>query len=128
MACILTGIALHLGGICPIVKHLWTPAWVFLSGGICMLLLAGFHQLIDVKQHRRWAFLFIVIGMNPLAFYLMRHTLEVWLAQTVQTHLGQRYVHLLGPEMQSIMTGIPSLLLITFVTYWMYCRKIFLRL
>jgi hypothetical protein len=30
--------------------------------------LAGFHQLVDVNQHRRWAFLFIVIGMNPLAF------------------------------------------------------------
>jgi hypothetical protein len=26
--------------------------------------LAGFHQLVDVNQHRRWAFLFIVIGMN----------------------------------------------------------------
>jgi predicted acyltransferase len=128
VSCVLASIALHLGGICPIVKHLWTPAWVFLSGGICMLLLAAFHQLIDVKQHRRWAFLFIVIGMNPLAFYLMRHTLEVWLAETVKTHLGQRYVHLLGPEMQSIMTGVPSLLLITLVAYWMYRRKIFLRL
>jgi heparan-alpha-glucosaminide N-acetyltransferase len=128
VACVLVGIALHLGGICPIVKHLWTPAWVFLSGGICMLLLAGFHQLVDVKQHRRWAFLFIVIGMNPLAFYLMRHTLEVWLAETVKTHLGQRYVLLLGPEMQSIMTGIPSLLLITYAVYWMYSRKVFLRL
>jgi len=128
VACVLASIALHLGGICPIVKHLWTPAWVFLSGGICMLLLAAFHQLIDVKQHRRWAFLFIVIGMNPLAFYLMRHTLEVWLAETVKTHLGQRYVLLFGPEMQSIMTGVPSLLLITLVTCWMYRRKIFLRL
>ena len=66
--------------------------------------------------------------MNPLAFYLMRHTLEVWLAQTVQTHLGQRYVLLFGPEMQSIMTGVPSLLLITLAVYWMYRRKIFLRL
>ena len=127
-ACILISLALHYGGVCPIVKHLWTPAWVFLSGGICMLLLAAFHQLVDVKQHRHWAFLFIVIGMNPLAFYLMRHTLEVWLAETVRTHLGQRYVLMFGPEMQSIMTGVPSLLLITLAVYWMYRRKIFLRL
>lgn len=127
-ACILISVALHYGGVCPIIKHLWTPAWVFLSGGICMLLLAAFHQLVDVKQHRRWAFLFIVIGMNPLAFYLMRHTLEVWLAETVRTHLGQRYVLMFGPEMQSIMTGVPSLLLITLAVYWMYRRKIFLRL
>ena len=128
VASLLSALALHYGGVCPIVKHLWTPAWVFLSGGICMLLLAAFHQLVDVKQHRGWAFLFIVIGMNPLAFYLMRHTLEVWLAETVKTHLGQRYVLLLGPEMQSIMTGVPSLLLITLAVYWMYRRKIFLRL
>ncbi|WP_395738041.1 acyltransferase family protein [Prosthecobacter sp.] len=125
---ILLGLGLHYGGICPIVKHLWTPAWVCLSGGLCMLILAGLHQLVDVRQHRRWAFLFIVIGMNPLAFYLMRHTLEVWMAEAVHRHFGTRYVMLLGPEMQSIMTGVPSLILITLVVYWMYRRKIFLRL
>ncbi|WP_395742174.1 acyltransferase family protein [Prosthecobacter sp.] len=127
-ACILTALVLHYGGVCPIVKHLWTPAWVFLSGGLCMLLLAAFHQLVDVHQHRRWAFLFIIIGMNPLAFYLLRHTLELWLAQTVERHLGSRYVLMFGPEMQSIMTGVPSLMFITLVMYWMHRRKIFLRL
>ncbi|WP_395752680.1 hypothetical protein [Prosthecobacter sp.] len=128
VAGILLGLGLHYGGICPIVKHLWTPAWVCLSGGICMLVLAGFHQLMDVQKHSRWAFLFIVIGMNPLAFYLMRHALEAWMAEAVHRHFGTRYVMLLGPQMQSIMTGVPSLLFITLVVYWMYRRKIFLRL
>jgi ABC-type uncharacterized transport system involved in gliding motility auxiliary subunit len=35
---------------------------------------------------------------------------------------------MLGPERQTVMTGVPSLILIIVVMHWMYRRKIFLRL
>lgn len=128
LICLPTSLALHFGGVCPLVKHLWTPSWVFWSGGCCFLVLAALYQLVDVKQHRRWAWLFIVIGMNSLAFYLMRHTLDLWLAETLEIHLGRRYLQLLGPEMETVMTGVPSLLLIILVIVWMDRRKLYLRL
>lgn len=128
VACLVMSLGLHFGGICPVVKHLWTPAWVFWSGGCCFLVLAALYQVVDVKQHRRWAFLFIVIGMNSLAFYIMRHTLDVWMAETLEIHLGKRFVLLLGPEMHTIMTGMPSLLFLILVLLWMHRRKLYLRL
>lgn len=128
LICLPVSLAMHFGGVCPIVKHLWTPSWVFWSGGCCFLVLAALYQLVDVKQYRRWAWLFIVIGMNSLAFYLMRHTLDLWMAETLEIHLGQRYLQLLGPEMETIMTGVPSLLFILLVIVWMDRRKLYLRL
>lgn len=128
LICLPLSLAMHFGGLCPIVKHLWTPAWVFWSGGCCFLALAGLYQIVDVRQQRRWAWLFMVIGMNSLAFYLLRHTLDHWLAETLQIHLGERFLLLLGPEMRTIMTGVPSLLFIVLVIAWMDRRKLYLRL
>jgi predicted acyltransferase len=39
-------------GICPIVKRLWTPAWVLFSGGWSFLALAAFYYVMDVRGYR----------------------------------------------------------------------------
>ena len=77
----------------PIIKHLWTSSMVLWSGGWCLLLLALFYWLIDVLGYRRWAFPFIVIGMNAIVAYMapdlinfmqISHTVFAGLAR----HLG----------------------------------------
>lgn len=125
--CLAIGLALHFGGVCPLVKRLWTPAWVFFSGGICFLVLSGLYQLVDVKQVRRWAFPFLVIGMNSLAMYLMRHTMDHFLADNLRRHLGSQTVQLLGPELQPAVIGVCSLVILWLILLWLYRRKIFLR-
>ena len=37
-----------------------------------MLLLSLFYWVIDVKGYRKWAFFFIVIGMNPITIYFLQ--------------------------------------------------------
>jgi heparan-alpha-glucosaminide N-acetyltransferase len=118
---------MHYGGICPVIKHLWTPSWVFLSGGMCFLMLAGFYQIIDVKQIRGWTFPFLVLGMNSIAIYLMRHTLDEWLAENLQRHFGSATFQILGPEFEPMLLGICSFALLWLVLLWMYRRKLFLR-
>jgi predicted acyltransferase len=54
----------------PIIKHIWTSSMVLWSGGWCLLLLALFYWLIDVLGYRRWAFPFIVVGMNAIVAYM----------------------------------------------------------
>ena len=54
----------------PIIKHIWTSSMVLWSGGWCLLLLAMFYWLIDVKGFRRWSFFFVVIGMNAIVAYM----------------------------------------------------------
>jgi predicted acyltransferase len=63
--------------ILPIIKHIWTSSMVLWSGGWCLLLLALFYWLIDVKGYRRWSFFFVVIGMNAIVAYMIAEVLPM---------------------------------------------------
>jgi predicted acyltransferase len=56
--------------IFPINKNLWTSSFVCWVGGLSLLLFAIFHLIIDIWNFRKWAFFFVVIGMNPITIYL----------------------------------------------------------
>jgi predicted acyltransferase len=60
----------------PIIKIIWTSSFVLVSGGLSALLLAAFYWVIDVRGHRRWAFFFVVIGMNPITIYFTQRFLD----------------------------------------------------
>jgi heparan-alpha-glucosaminide N-acetyltransferase len=122
------GLLFHYTGICPIVKRIWTPSWVLFSGGICFLFLAAFSWIIDVKQWKRWAFPLVVVGMNSIAAYLIAHLWEDFLRQTLITNLGNAPFLILGPGLQPLLLGGSILLLDWLFLFWMYRRKIFLRI
>ena len=75
VAGVAAGLLLHVAGICPVVKRIWTPSWTLFSGGVCFLMLAGFAWIIEAKGYRKWAFPLVVIGMNSIAAYLIAHLL-----------------------------------------------------
>lgn len=67
VACLVAG---YLWGMSfPIIKNIWTSTFVLVAGGWSLLLLALFYLVIDVWAFRKWAFFFIVIGMNPITIY-----------------------------------------------------------
>lgn len=127
-SCLAISFGMHFGGICPIIKHLWTPSWALFSGGSVFLILAALHYIADMRQWRRWAFPFVVVGMNSLAFYLMRHALEIPLAKGLKQHLGKEVFRILGRPMQPVLIGACSLTILWLVVFWMYRRKIFIKL
>ncbi|HVP90343.1 MAG TPA: DUF5009 domain-containing protein [Terriglobales bacterium] len=53
----------------PIIKHIWTSTYVLWAGGWCLLLLALFYWVIDVRGRSKWAFFFVVIGVNAILVY-----------------------------------------------------------
>jgi len=59
------------GLVFPIIKILWTSSYVLFAGGWSLLLLALFYWVIDVLGFRRWAFPFIVIGVNAITIYFL---------------------------------------------------------
>ena len=65
-----------VAGICPIVKRIWTPAWVLFSGGWCFWLLAFFYGIIDMAAGEAWAFPLVVVGMNSIAIYCLVHLID----------------------------------------------------
>jgi predicted acyltransferase len=125
---ILIGLVFHFTGICPIVKRVWTPSWTLFSGGACFLLLAGFSWVIEVKGYRRWAFPLVVIGMNSIAAYLIAHLCEEFLTKLFRTHLGDTPFQLFGPALEPLLLGAAVLATYWLMLFWMYRRKIFLRI
>ena len=125
---IAAGLLLHFAGICPIVKRIWTPAWTLFSGGLCFLFLAAFCWLIEVKGYRKWAFPLIVIGANSIAAYLMAHLWERFILDSFRIHLGAHAFAFLGDAYEPLLRGIAVLAVYWVLLYWMYRRKLFLKL
>jgi predicted acyltransferase len=122
------GLALHYAGICPNVKRIWTPTWTLFSGGWCYLILAGFYVVIDVLGLRSWAFPLCVIGMNSIAAYMIAHLFEPFIVDSFKTHLGQGFFELAGKAWEPLITGIVVLVVYWLILFWMYRRKIFLKI
>jgi heparan-alpha-glucosaminide N-acetyltransferase len=125
---IAAGLVLHFTGICPVVKRIWTPAWTLFSGGLCFLFLAGFCWLTEVKGWRKWAFPLVVIGANSIAAYLMAHLWERFILDSFRIHLGAHAFAFLGTAYEPFIRGIAVLLVYWVLLYWMYRRKLFLKI
>jgi heparan-alpha-glucosaminide N-acetyltransferase len=122
------GVLLHLTGVCPIVKRVWTPSWTLFSGGLCFFFLAAFSWIIDVKLYRRWAFPLVVVGMNSIAAYLIDHLWGDFIAANLHINLGYSIFRLLGAGLEPLVFGMTVLTIFWLVLYWMYRRKLFLRI
>lgn len=122
------GVLLHVTGICPIVKRIWTPAWVLFSGGWCFWLLAFFYWVIDVAGYRKWAFPLVVVGMNSIAIYCLVHLIDQFIITSFYTHLGHGPFLLLGAPFESLLIGLATLAIFYLILWWMYRRKLFIRI
>jgi heparan-alpha-glucosaminide N-acetyltransferase len=115
-------------GLCPVVKRIWTPSFTLWSGGICLLFMAAFHEWIDVRGHRRWAFPLVVIGVNSIAAYCMDHLFVKFIEQDLGTHLGAGFFSVLGDSFAPLLEGAVVLAVLWLILFWMYRRRIFLRI
>jgi len=125
---VLAGLIFQWAGICPIVKRVWTSSYTLYSGGLVILMLAGFYALIDWKGWKKWAFPLIVIGMNSIAVYVMSWTMGEFTYTALQTHLGTVISAAVSPALQPVAYGIGILLIFWSILFWMYRRKIFLKI
>jgi predicted acyltransferase len=132
---IAAGVALTLCGlmfqwlhICPIVKRIWTSSYTLYSGGLVVLMLAGFYALVEWRGWKRWAFPLFVIGANSIAIYVMSWTMEHFVTAALNTHLGRGTFLVLGEPFEPVLRGIGVLLVFWAILLWMYRRKIFLRI
>ena len=123
-----SGLLLHIAGICPIVKRIWTPAWVLFSGGWCCWLLAFFYYVIDVAGRRRWAFPLVVVGMNSIAIYCLVHLIDRFIINSLYTHLGHGPFLIFGSAYEELLTGVATLGIFYLILWWMYRRQLFIRI
>jgi len=66
--------------------------------------------------------------MNSIAAYLIAHLWEEFIINSFHIHLGSQPFAILGLGLQPLLVGIAVMLTYWLVLYWMYKRKLFLRI
>jgi len=127
-ALIALALLLHFTGINPIVKRIWTPSWTLFSGGLCFLFLAFFYGVIDMANIKKWSFVLMVIGVNSIAAYCIADGFSPFISKSLYTHLGQNFDQVFGGAYATLVKGGLVLLLEWLILYWLYKRKIFIKI
>jgi predicted acyltransferase len=122
---LLTGIAAWMigqlwNGYFPINKNLWSSSFVMLTIGWSLMFLAMFYLFIDVWRIRAWAFVFIVIGMNPLLIYIAQQFIAFRDILHLVLHDEQGKLHPLFIEIVMFSMKWSCL-------YYLYRKRIFWR-
>jgi predicted acyltransferase len=123
---------------CPAVKRIWTPTWTLFSGGWCFWMLAGFYWVIDLKRQRWLAWPLVVVGMNSIVMYCMAQLMQGWVGRMLKIHLStldallktNSVYYLFGDQFvfAPICRGAAVLFILWLVCWWMYRRKLFVRI
>jgi len=125
---IASGLLLHVTGICPVVKRIWTPSWTLFSGGASFLFLAAFSWVIEVKGYKKWPFFLVVVGMNSIAAYLIAHWFEDFIVSSFRINLGQHVFQIFGTAYEPLTQGVFVLFTYWLILLWMYRKKLFLKI
>jgi len=109
----------------PINTKMWTPSLVLAAGGWSLIFLGLFYLVIDVWKLRRWAFFFVVIGMNSILIYFLPVVVDF---QHVTNSLYHGLVLLAPKPAQPLVTALCGLVGVQWLLLWfLYRKRIFLR-
>jgi predicted acyltransferase len=132
---LVAGVALTLAGLVlqwlhlsPIVKRIWTSSYTLYSGGLVVLILAAFYAAVEWRGWKRWSFPLLVIGANSIAVYVMSWTIEHFVSSALVRHLGTAPFAILGAPFEPVLRGAAVVLVFWSILFWMYRRRIFLRI
>jgi heparan-alpha-glucosaminide N-acetyltransferase len=95
-------------GLVPVVKRIWTPSFTLWSGGACLLIAAGAYAFVDRRGHRRWVFPLVVIGTNSIAAYCLYEAA--------------------ARGVRGSLPGLGLVVVLWLVLYFLYRRRLFLRI
>lgn len=122
-------IALALGKLWsfsfPIIKNLWTSSFVLFAGGWSLILLSVFYLVIDVWGFRKWAFPFVVIGLNSITIYMLNSGI-IDFAQMGKYFFGGLASHF-SELAQPVILASAFVLCMWTTLYILYRYKIFLK-
>ena len=123
----------------PMNKALWTSSYVLATTGLALLVLAACYWLIDIKGHKRWAWPFVVFGVNAMPLFVFS---GIWarmhaayrvtgadgtlisVQKWVMLHI---YLPVFNPIDASLAFAISFILLWLFLMWLLYRKGIFIR-
>ena len=120
ISCVALGWALN--PVIPIIMKLWTTSYGLVTAGWACLMFLFFYAAIDVRGYRKWAFPFVIFGVNAVAIYMSQSIIPWQKTVAIFTAPLKPTLGSFEPLLEAIVVlGVEWL-----VMYWMYKRKIFL--
>ncbi|MBM3708016.1 MAG: hypothetical protein FJW69_06725 [Actinobacteria bacterium] len=104
-------------------KILWTSSFVLFAAGWSLLLLGLFYWLIDYRGYKKWAFPFIVVGVNAITIYVVQMLFDFAVIVDILIHGFIKYTGVFAEAFFFIcLVAVKWLFL-----YFLYKKKVFLK-
>ena len=121
-------LGLALDPLTPVIRRICTSSFVILGGGLAFLSLALGYWLIDVMKFRKRSVFFVIVGMNPVFIYLFALSGGAdWLHRIVAP-FTLAFSGWVGEWPAQILTSLAVWGLLWALCYWLYQRKLFIRI
>ena len=109
----------------PVMRSLWTSSFVLETCGISTLFLASFYLICDVWGHSKWAFFFVVFGVNSIVIYMMAHMFDFSLIGNI---LVGGLSNLFASNVHDFIQALAAMMVMWLIMYWMYLKKTFIKI
>ena len=113
----------------PVIKKIWTSSYVLVAGGYSAMLLAAFHQIVEIWGWRKWTAIFLWIGANPITLYILDNLIgfDKLARRFVGGDIKRMFDTNFGTGAGDLVIAIVGLVLASALAWFLYRRKIFLR-
>jgi predicted acyltransferase len=109
----------------PIIRDFNTSTFVLVSVGVAVILLASFYLIIDIRGHSKWAFFFIVFGVNSIAIYMMAHLFDFRLIGNIV--IGG--ISTLFPQnAANFIQAVTAMVVMWLIVYFLYKKRTFIKI
>ncbi len=113
------------GTFFPVNKNLWTSSFVLYAGGWSLMLLGLFYLVIDVWRIKKWAFFFVVIGMNSITIYVLQNRI---LRFDIIRDFFLKGIYDLSPAtVQPFISALGYIAVVWIFLWFLWRKRIFLR-
>lgn len=115
----------------PLNKSIWSPSYCLVSCSLAASTLALFTYLIDMQGHKRWCKIFQMFGMNTILIYtLSEMSPSLFGISGISNAIHDLWVSVWGlglPKMISLSYALTIDLIMAFVAWILYRRRIFVK-
>ena len=129
-------IAGYLWGLTfPVNKNLWSSSYVLVTSGLASLVLGTMYYVVDIRNHTGGTKPGIIFGANAIAIYVLSDIISIvfYTMKFGSASLSQHFMAGLtavgfAPALASMLYAIIFVIINFFIAYFLYKRKIFIRL
>lgn len=120
----------------PLNKSLWTSSFVLYTGGWATLTLALLYWIIDVQDRKRYTKVFLVFGVNAITVFFLSGIMarsmgliKLGDGRSLKDGIYQAvFTPYFSAHNASIAYALVFVLFWTGIVWWMYNRKIFIKI